>query len=148
MLNKTFLATLISLMIFSLILIPFAVFAVSSPIVQCGTEKDASGNISNACTVCDLFTLVDRVVDFMLEVIAFPLAVIMFLYGGFMWITAGGDSGKITKGRKAIEYAVYGMIVAFAAWLIIDTILKALLSGGMGKIQGWGFWHSIPKCSH
>ncbi len=146
MLSKTFLTTILSLTIFSLILLPFALFAASPGIVQCGTQEDASGNISNPCTVCDLFTLVDRVVDFMLEVVAFPLAVIMFLYGGFMWITAGGDSAKITKGRKAIEYAVYGMIVAFAAWLIIDTILKALLAGGLGKIQGWGFWHSIPQC--
>lgn len=123
--------------IFSAILIPFAAFA---GIVPCGTSDTPE------CNICYLFQLIDNLVDFLLEVIALPLAVVMFLYGGFMWITAAGDPGKITKGRNALQYAVVGMIVAFAAWLIIDTILKALLAGGMGNIEGWGVWNKIPQC--
>ncbi|NOY35352.1 MAG: hypothetical protein GXP44_00235, partial [bacterium] len=83
---------------------------------------------------------------FLMLSIALPLAIVALIYGGFMWITAGGNPGKIDKGRKAIEYAIYGMIFAFGAWLIVDTVLKGLLSGGLGEIKGWGPWNKIPAC--
>ncbi|HDO23841.1 MAG TPA: hypothetical protein ENG99_01340 [bacterium] len=139
MLNKKLSAPIISLAIFSLVLFPFIA---NAGLVLCGTSEHLA-----ACNFCDLFILVETVIYFLMLEITLPLAVIALLYGGIMWITAGGDEAKITKGRNAIKYAVYGMIVAFGAWLIIDTVLKALLSGGMGEIQGWGPWNKIPSCS-
>ncbi len=136
MFNKTFLARILPGSIFALALIPFYA---NAAIVSCGGPGDA-------CNFCDLFTLVDRIVNFFVKDLAFPLAIVGLLYGGVMWITAGGDPGKIDKGRKAIEYAVYGVIIVFAAWLIVDTVLKALLDGGVGNIKGWGPWNKIPTC--
>jgi len=136
--KKKFLAKAVSLAIFSLASIPFVA---SAALVLCGTLT------TKACNFCDLFILAQTIIYFLMLEIALPLAIVALIYGGFMWITAGGDPGKVTKGRKAIEYAVYGMIFAFGAWLIVDTVLKGLLSGGLGKIQGWGPWNKIPACS-
>lgn len=139
MLNKKLSAPAVSLAIFLSALLPLAA---NAGIVSCGTSEHPT-----PCNFCDLFVLVKSVIYFLMLKIAFPLAVVALLYGGFMWITAGGDEGKITSGMNAIKFAVYGMILAFGAWLIVDTILKGLLQGGLGKIQGWGPWNKIPSCS-
>jgi hypothetical protein len=96
------------------------------------------------CTVCSLFVGTSNLINFLLKDIAFPLGVVAILYGGFMIMTAGGSEEQVKKGKTALQYAVIGIIVAFAAWLIIDTILKALLAGGVSGIKGWGPWNSIP----
>jgi len=135
MFNKTFLARILPGSIFSLVLVPF--FA-NAAIVPCGAAGDP-------CNFCDLFTLVNNIVNFFVKDLAFPLAIVALLYGSVMWITAGGDPGKVEKGRKAITYAIYGIVIVFAAWLIVDTVLKALLEGGVGNIKGWGPWYEIPQ---
>lgn len=136
--KKSFVAKAASLAIFSLALVPFAA---NAALVLCGTST------TSACNFCDLFILAQTIIYFLMLEIALPLAIVALIYGGFMWITAGGNPGKIDKGRKAIEYAIYGMIFAFAAWLIVDTVMKGLLYGGLGKIRGWGLWNKIPTCS-
>jgi len=137
--KKTLAANAAPLAAFFWALIPFAA---NAALVLCGT----SGHPRD-CNFCDLFILAQTIIYFLMLEIALPLAIVALIYGGFMWITAGGDPGKVTKGRKAIEYAVYGMVFAFAAWIIVDTVLKALLAGGLGNIQGWGPWNKIPSCS-
>lgn len=54
------------------------------------------------------------------------LAVLMVIYAGFMFLTAGGDAEKISKAREALMYAVVGVVVALLARSIVP-IAKALL---------------------
>ena len=100
----------------------------------------------NGCTLCDLFVLIKNVVDFLVKDIAVPLAVIIFIYGGIMMLTSAGSEEKIKKGKTALGQAIWGLIIVFAAWLIIDTIIKGFAAGGQGIIQGWGPWNQIPNC--
>jgi hypothetical protein len=151
---RKFLISTIGLILLAMIVVPF--FVSAQGIVPCGTEKypigeiiggrDVGGQISNPCNICHLFEGINNIINFMLIDIAVPLAIIILLYGGFLWITAGGDSGKITDGQKAIRLALIGMLWAFAAWIIIDTIMRGLMVSTGGQIQGWGPWTTIPSC--
>ena len=55
----------------------------------------------------------------------------MFLYAGFKMITAAGSSKQIQEGKDIIWYTVIGMLWAFGAWLIVNTILMALTNQGV-----------------
>ena len=121
-----------------ILILPFLVSA--TPLVPCG------GTGQKACTVCDFFVGIKNIVDFLTEAVAMPVAVIILIYGGVMLLTSGGSEDKIRKGKSALWQAVWGLIIVFAAWLIIDTIIKWLGAGGMGEIQGWGPWNKIPGC--
>ena len=44
-------------------------------------------------------------------VLAGAIAVIYLIYGGILYITAGGDAEKATKGRTALINAVIGIII-------------------------------------
>lgn len=43
--------------------------------------------------------------------VAFVLVLFYLLWGGIEWITAGGDSSKIQKGRDRIVQSIIGLIV-------------------------------------
>jgi hypothetical protein len=54
------------------------------------------------------------------------IALLMFVYGGMLWLTAGGESGKIEAGRKAMIWAVIGLVVIFGAYAILSFLFREL----------------------
>lgn len=117
----------------------------SAALVPCGTSPAGGIGPVKECTICDLFVGVKNIVDFLVE-IAWLIGVIILIYGGVMLLTSGGSEEKLKKGKTALWSAVWGLLIVFAAWLIIDTIIKWLGAGGQGVIQGWGPWNKIPGC--
>lgn len=47
---------------------------------------------------------------------------IMLLVGGFQFVTSGGDPKAAGQARSTLTYAVIGIILVVAAWLIIQLI--------------------------
>jgi len=111
---------------------PLLVFAAG--LVPCGgpTEPD--------CNLCFFAEMVDKVVSFLTINLIAPLGVIAFIYAGFLLITAGGNPSKLEQGKAVFKYTIIGVLIAFAAWLIIDTILKYLLDASFGP------WNDFPDC--
>jgi len=81
------------------------------------------------CTLCHLFVLFKRIVDFLTLYILFPLAVLMIVVGGVMFLTAAGDPGRIGTAKKILTAVVIGLVIIFLAWLIVDTIISFLTTG-------------------
>jgi len=54
--------------------------------------------------------------------IAGALAVIYLVYGGVLYITAGGDAEKATKGRVAVVNAIIGIIIIVMAVIIVNWV--------------------------
>ena len=89
------------------------------------------------CDFCDLLTLGERVINFALYNIAIPLGVIFVIYGGFKIMTAGSSPEKVSEGRKIIQAAAIGILIALLAWLLIDTILNVIAQNKTGMPQQW-----------
>jgi hypothetical protein len=51
------------------------------------------------------------------------IAVIMILFGGFKYITAGGDSSKITSAQHTIIYAIVGLVIVALAQIVVRFVL-------------------------
>jgi hypothetical protein len=56
------------------------------------------------------------------------LAVLFLVYGGVMYLTAGGDDGKVKSARAIITNAIIGLVIAIVAFSIV-TIVTNLVSG-------------------
>ena len=54
------------------------------------------------------------------------VSVIMIIFGGFRYVTSGGDSGGVTSAKNTILYAVIGLVVALLAYAIIQFVLGSL----------------------
>ena len=63
------------------------------------------------------------------------LAVIMIVVGGMQYMTSELISSK-EEGRKRILNAIFGLLLALGAWLILFTINPSLLDTGLGSLSG------------
>ncbi len=62
-------------------------------------------------------------------------AVLVIIYGGFLYLTAAGEEDKTTKGKKSIQYALMGILIILGSYAIVNTILQAP-SGTDSNIRG------------
>jgi Type IV secretion system pilin len=49
---------------------------------------------------------------------------VMFVVGGFNYLTAGGDEGKVAGAKKTLTYAIAGLVLIALAYLIIKLIAQ------------------------
>jgi hypothetical protein len=68
--------------------------------------------------------LIGRIIKTVLGVVG-ALALAMFVYGGFTWLTSGGSPDKIKKGKDILMWAVIGLIIIFTSYTLVDFVLTA-----------------------
>lgn len=117
-----------------MLILPVVSFAAS--LVPCNNNSVVVTNNGTSInpTPCDFnafMTLINTVIRFILFDLAIPIAAIMMAYAGFLLVKAQGGEAK-TKAKSIFTNAVFGLIFAVAAWLIIRTILSIL-----GYDGGW-----------
>lgn len=54
------------------------------------------------------------------------LALLMFVWGGFLWLSAAGDEERIKKGSSTMVWATIGMAAIFGAYAIARFIIEGL----------------------
>lgn len=62
------------------------------------------------------------------------LSLVMFIYGGVMFLISAGGSEQISKAKQIIVAAVIGLIIVFASYLIIQFVLGSMGLTWSGKI--------------
>ncbi len=67
--------------------------------------------------------------DILSTVIAFigVIFLILTIYGGFLWMTSGGDSEKAKKGTGFIKSGVIGVIIIMSAYAITKFVFSELI---------------------
>jgi hypothetical protein len=56
------------------------------------------------------------------------LAVVMIMWGGFLWLTAAGSASQIGVAKTKITGALIGLVLALGAYLILNTINSNLVN--------------------
>jgi len=56
------------------------------------------------------------------------IAVVIVLYGGFMWMTAGGNEERITKAKQILTAGVIGLVIIIMAWAIARYVIVTLMN--------------------
>jgi len=54
------------------------------------------------------------------------LAVLIILWGGFDWMTAGGDEKKLKNAKERIIQGIIGLIIILSAWAIASFVLTSI----------------------
>ena len=98
-----------------LFVIPLCIFAAES-----------TATIENPIEATTFTQLIDMIVKWILD-IAMVLAPLVIVYGGLTYMTAAGDTSKVSQARKIILYAVLGFILALLASSLIN-IFKDLVA--------------------
>ena len=72
--------------------------------------------------------LVLRIVDFFLLFLGL-IAVIMIIYGGITYVTAGGNDEKVGKAKKIIMYAIVGIVIVLISFALVNTVIRGAGQG-------------------
>lgn len=62
----------------------------------------------------------------MVYFLAGAIAVIMIIVAGIMYVTSSGDSGRVTKAKNMLTYAIVGLIVVIIAFAITYWVIEVL----------------------
>ena len=93
-------------------------------LVPCGDgERDADGAVKeeDLCKISDLFVLVQNIINWLLLVMI-PLAVLSIGVAGGMLIISGGKEESRSQAKEIFKYAIIGLVLALAAWLIVKAL--------------------------
>lgn len=101
-------------------------------LVPCTGVKNADGS-GKECGWEDLFTLFRRLIKFVLFMLT-PILVVMLIYTGFKYMTAGGDANVIAEAKRMLKPIIYGVICIAGAWLFVYTVLDKLLADDVSGI--------------
>jgi len=74
------------------------------------------------------------------------LALLFFIYGGVVFLIAGGKSEMIDKGKKIITNAVIGVAIVLGAWIIVNFSIAALTGTPVSNVKIFGTqdWWRTP----
>lgn len=72
--------------------------------------------------------LIGKVISAALGLVG-SLALAMFIFGGFLWMTAAGSPDKVKKGRDVMIWAVLGLIIIFSSYTLVNFVLNNVIAG-------------------
>jgi TRAP-type C4-dicarboxylate transport system permease small subunit len=106
---------------------PRRVFATILALVSPAIALAASPQLHNPLGTASVPEIIGRLINAMLGVVG-SFALLMFILGGWHWLTARGEHEKITKGLETIKWAAIGLLVIFAAYPLANFVLTSLAS--------------------
>ncbi|MBI5254385.1 hypothetical protein HY932_01230 [Candidatus Falkowbacteria bacterium] len=92
-----------------------------------GTPADSGSTyeLPNFLGITDPNILINRIIRAILGVTG-AAALVIFIYGGFLWLTSAGSDTKVQKGTNAMKWAAIGLVVIFSAYVLVSFILNSL----------------------
>lgn len=91
---------------------------------------------------CEFVSLVNNVIQFLIKMSAL-LAVLVFVYAGFVMVSSRGDSTLIAGAKKLFANVLIGFVILLASFLIINTVIGILVGGATGGVT----WQTI-ECQY
>lgn len=80
---------------------------------------------SDSITLERIVPIFEKILDIVWGIFV-ALSIAMFLWAGFLFLTAQGEAAQVGNARKAVIWGVVGLIVAFFAFSITGIIKTVL----------------------
>ena len=96
------------------------------------SAADGEGCSGNTCTLSNplgdttnIPTLLGKIINAALGIIG-SLALVMFIYGGVLWMLSAGKADQVTKGKDTLIWATIGIIIIFSAYALVKLVLTSM----------------------
>lgn len=91
----------------------------SNYLVRCGNNDSAE------CGYADLVKLVQNILNLIFALTGF-IAAAMFMYAGFLYLTAMGNISQIQKAHGIFRKVLIGFLILFMSFILVQQLLKNL----------------------
>lgn len=124
--TKNILNHIISVMMIVFFVVPFLTQADNPSGGGSNTNGGNGGNtqeiIKNPFKQDSIQGFIETIVNDIFIPIGGVVATVMIIWAGFLYVTAGGNTGQIDKAHKALLWAVIGAAILLGAWVISKAI--------------------------
>jgi len=75
----------------------------------------------------DVRTTVSRIINVALSFVG-VIVLVIILYGGFLWMTAGGNEEKVGQAKQWIYGGIIGLVIILCSYAIAQFVINSLVS--------------------
>lgn len=118
--KKNIFKTFVILLLVFVPVLSFAAPLIPSPVVPNCPEPEGCGFVQ-------FIELINNVVSLLIA-LSFPIAAGVIAWAGFNMIMDGGNGAKRKESIEMIKKVVIGFVIILSAWIVVSTLLNALLS--------------------
>lgn len=76
-------------------------------------------------TIMDLPKIIGKVLNAIIAILG-AVALLIFVYGGFTWMTAAGNDTKVQTGKNILLWATIAIVIIFLSWMLVAFMFQAL----------------------
>ncbi len=91
----------------------------SSGRIVCKLENPLAGNPTSVPVI------IGTIIKSALGIVG-ALTLLMLVWGGFQWLTSAGNPEKVKSGMQTMLWAIIGVILVFASYLLLSTFTDYL----------------------
>lgn len=112
-------------MLMLLILPVFFLLFLVMPVLAAATTDPAPAavvSLTNPLGVSTPQQLIGKIISALLGLVG-SIALLMFIYGGLVWMTAAGNEKKVTQGTDILMWAAIGLIIIFISYAAVRFLI-------------------------
>lgn len=87
--------------------------------------SSAAGQFGISTANVDLRELIIRIVKYLLSFLGL-VAILIMMYGGFVWMTSRGDASRVELAKKIIINGLIGLVIIVLAYVIVNVLVSSL----------------------
>jgi len=112
-----------------LLLMPFASKALDT------TLGLSNGNVGSATGLGtqDVRQTIGKIINVALSLLG-VIVLVIIIYGGFLWMTAGGNDEKVGEAKKWIFGGIIGLVIILSAYAIATFVISNLVNATTGQV--------------
>lgn len=126
--KKTFLGLMITMAMGMAVLVPNVALADSCTDLQTKfpTNSNLSANINSVPKYCSIELVYAKFINLALYAIGI-VAVIVIIYGGYIYMTSRGNEEQAKRGRAILTWSIIGLIVVLGAAALVNAVVKFIV---------------------
>lgn len=133
--HKKFFKLKTTLSIFALVVFVLSGFAFAAPVLAQTLDTGLQYGTATGLGTQDLRVSIMRIIQIFLGLVGI-IAIIIILYGGFVWMTSAGNPERIDFAKRTLRNAAIGLVIIFSAFSIVSFIIGQLQSALVGPGGG------------
>jgi RsiW-degrading membrane proteinase PrsW (M82 family) len=106
--------------------LPYFVFASNPALTGLTDIQKTSGFTEVTQNKGSIFSILGAVVSIFLSLLGI-IFIILMIYGGYNWMIAAGDEGKVTKAKDTFKRAIIGLIITLCSYIFWNFLYLKLM---------------------
>jgi hypothetical protein len=124
--------------VFAVVIAVFGLLSVSIfPALAQTVENVESVAVTSGFGTSDLLTIIGNVIKVFLGLLGI-IFLVLVIYAGYLWMTAGGDDKRVDRAKKMLINAVVGIVIILFSYGITSFLMNAFLDATGGRNGGPG----------